>query len=472
MSDSPLPSNLADWPANLHDLFGVQEDCTERDLRRSYHRLIKYYRAEEYPAEFRKLNESYESLRARLQYEQEYRRQQEHSPEDPDDESDWFSAPETSFRKDNKREWETHGSAPQLDSRVLYQTAIDGDIKSSIEQLETFCHNDPRDEDAALRLFWLKKIDSGAPAFEVLESYLKKNGLTGRVFQVYLNELDRVPAAALRASCRELLLASAGDERLPGLSRLIWYLLSTQKNLKRIEQDLDDLKDSLVYDHPDQWKELVYQAVEFYALAGLPKSNATFQKLRQEVRECESTVAPEWIETRWEMVLSITCEAAVPGAIPDNLVKIVRDSLVNDDWELRLRLEQLVMPWTSVPTVGLAALDRLREWSPTASYLFHRTASHSRGDDYLYHDSKAVQLLQPVVLRFLRTENAKKYEDLRTAVCQFCQYEDITLDVFLRTVLECQQSEQVRFLQDDVVKLLDEDWPLKGLIAALRIFNE
>ena len=114
----------------------------------------------------------------------------------------------------------------------------------------------------------------------------------------------------------------------------------------------------------------------------------------------------------------------------------------------------------------------MREWSPTASYLFHRTVSHSRGDDYLYHDPKAVQLLQPVVLRFLRTENAKKYEDLRTAVCQFCQYEDITLDVFLRTVLECQQSEQVRFLQDDVVKLLDEDWPLKGLIAALRIYNE
>lgn len=471
MNSPALPESMDDWPSNLYELFGVSEKCSDRDLRRAYHRLIKIYRAEEYPEQFRKLNESYESLRARLRYEEEYRRQQENQDEESEEgDIEWFPNPPSSMFND--RQESPQPSRNVADCSVLYQTALEGDVDAAISKLEKFCQHNPQNEDSALQLFWLTKITSGEPAFEVLETYLKQNGLTGRAFQVYLNELDRIPDAALRVSCRELLLASAGDPRMTGLTRLVWFLLYTKKSLKRIEQDLKDLKDDLVYDYPEQWKELVYQAVEFMALAGLPKSNATFQKLREEARECETIPGPEWIETRWEMVRHISCDAGVPGAIPDNLVNIIRDSMMQDDWELRHRLEMLILPWVSVPSVGLATLDRLREWSPTATYLFHRSVSNSRSDEYLYYDKNASEQIRPAVLRFVNTSKAKSYSDLRLDVCQFCKYEDLSLDWFLQSLIECQQAEQTRFLQDDVIKMLDEDWPLKALIAALRVFNE
>jgi len=440
VSSSPLPESMDDWPSNHYELFDVSEDCSERDLRRAYHRLIKIYRAEEYPVEFRKLNESYESLRARLKLEQEYRRQQSSDDRDSKADIDWFPNPSSSMVHPVKGG--TSSNNATTDTRAYYQTAIEGDLETAISQIEAYGRKHPHDEDAVLRLFWLTKIDSGQPSFEVLENYLQQNGLSGRVFQVYLNELDRVPNAALRVSCRNLLLSSAGDPRLPGLSRLVWFLLYSRKSLKRIEQDLHDLKDSLVFDHPEQWKELVYQAIEFLALAGLPKSNQTFMNLREEARLCESTPSPEWIETRWEMVRSITCDAQIPGAIPENLLKLVRDSMLNDDWELRHRLELLILPWVSVPTLGLSTLDRLRDWSPTAIYLFHRTASHARRDDDVYYDREAAKMVRPVVLEFLKTSPAVNYESLRLEICHFCHYEDVSLELFLTAALECQQADQ------------------------------
>jgi DnaJ domain len=62
MSEHPLPEDPADWPKNCYDLLGVTGGMQPRDLRRAYNRLIRIYKPEQYPEQFRRIREAYESL--------------------------------------------------------------------------------------------------------------------------------------------------------------------------------------------------------------------------------------------------------------------------------------------------------------------------------------------------------------------------------------------------------------------------
>jgi hypothetical protein len=296
MSDPDLSHNLEDWPINLHELFRIETSATERDLRRAYHRLIKIYRAEVHPVHFRKLTESYETLRAQIPYQQSLNQRSE---QDVDDDSDWFPNPPLDWKPSESQS----SSAETLPhNHKIWESIGEEKLGTVITQLEEYYRKSPCEEEATLQLFWLQKIHDGKPPFSVLEVYLAKVGLAGRVFQIYLNELDRIPEAATRASCKSLLKQSANDPRLSELTRLVWFLQYHQKKLGLIEKDLDSLRDDLIYDHPDMWKELIHQATELVALANLPKSNRLFQKLTEEVQQCESIPADDWVETRWEMI--------------------------------------------------------------------------------------------------------------------------------------------------------------------------
>jgi len=459
MSDRPLPDKIEDWPVNIYDLFNIETNASERDLRRAYHRLIKIYRAEDHPEAFRKLTESYETSRQGIQYQQSIANQSS----DDEAEEDWISASPTIW---NDADVDTQNCS------VIWEKAVEGDLSTSIDLIEKHCADHPADEESLLQLFWLKKIHDGHPPFEVLETYLARSGLTGRAFQLYLNELDRIPEAATRPSCQKLMLAAANDPRLPELTRLVWFLHYHQKKLGLIEQDFDLLRDQLVYDHPDIWKQLVHQAAEFLALAGLPKTNRLFQKVSDEVRLCESIPSAEWVESRWEMVRAISCDAAVPGTVPQDLLSLICDSLLQEEWELRHRLELIVLPWLTTPAIGLATLGRLKNWSSMGVFLFHRLASLSRADDYLHYAEGFQDQLRPSVIEFIRTVNIKKSEGLRVEVVRFCRQEDLSLELFLGAIHEAQRESQTLLVSDEIVRALNDDLPLKALIAAVRVFNE
>jgi hypothetical protein len=467
MNNQSLSENLEDWPVNLHEHFGVETNATERDLRRAYHRLIKVYRAEEYPNHFRKLTESYETLRAQIAYQESLTQKAE---QDDDNDVGWFPSPPPDR---NPPESQSPSTETISQSLMIWERAGDERLGTVITQLEKYCQISPREEEATLQLFWLKKIHDGKPPFEFLENYLANVGLTGRAFQLYLNELDRVPEAATRAGCKSLLKQSANDPRLPELTRLVWFLQYHQKKIGLIEKDLDSLRDELIYDHPSVWKELIYQAAEIIALANLPKSNRLFEKLTEEMNQCNSIPSGEWMESRWEMVRAISCDAPVPGTLSQELLSLIRDSMLQEEWELRHRLELIVLPWLTTYSIGLATLDKVKDWASMGVFLFHRLTTRSRADDYMHYVEGFNDHLRPAVIEFVRTVNFKQYLNFRLEVVRFCRQEDISLELFLNALLEAQRDHSPQLLvSDEIVRLLNDDLPLKALIAAIRIFNE
>src|SRR4051794_1748542 len=61
MDDHALPENPRDWPADPVALLGVPRSVSETDLKRAYTRLIRKYKPEHAPEEFRRIREAYEA---------------------------------------------------------------------------------------------------------------------------------------------------------------------------------------------------------------------------------------------------------------------------------------------------------------------------------------------------------------------------------------------------------------------------
>ena len=62
MIPADLPEDPAEWPADPHELFGVPPGCDERTLRRAYANLIRRFKPEQYPEQFRLIRSAYEML--------------------------------------------------------------------------------------------------------------------------------------------------------------------------------------------------------------------------------------------------------------------------------------------------------------------------------------------------------------------------------------------------------------------------
>jgi hypothetical protein len=62
MSDRSLPDDPARWPSNPCELLGVPFGGALRDLRRAYTRLIRVYKPEQYPEQFRLIRAAYDYL--------------------------------------------------------------------------------------------------------------------------------------------------------------------------------------------------------------------------------------------------------------------------------------------------------------------------------------------------------------------------------------------------------------------------
>ena len=56
-----LPDDPARWPADPHELLGVPRDVNPRDLRRAYTKLIRAYKPEQFPEQFRRIRAAYEA---------------------------------------------------------------------------------------------------------------------------------------------------------------------------------------------------------------------------------------------------------------------------------------------------------------------------------------------------------------------------------------------------------------------------
>lgn len=64
MDEPPLPADIGHWPRDPFALLGVKMGSDLKTVKRAYQRLIRVYRPEHHPVEFRRIREAYESAQS------------------------------------------------------------------------------------------------------------------------------------------------------------------------------------------------------------------------------------------------------------------------------------------------------------------------------------------------------------------------------------------------------------------------
>lgn len=236
MSTPDLPDDPRDWPADPFALLGVGRGASETDVKRAYTRLIRRFKPEHHPDQFRRIREAYEACLDGFR---------------------WLAPPPDHLRPDRPsirvQPTELHSPSaepspspgqdpapePKPTARPvdevdrLWAAAIDGRADEAYAELARLSEARPDRADLPLRLYWLlglhPALDATRTRHDWLAAALRRSRLTGPAAELYRRELDADPERALYGPFAGLLAADADPRDLLAVAR--WRLTAAGRTL-------------------------------------------------------------------------------------------------------------------------------------------------------------------------------------------------------------------------------------------------
>lgn len=207
MDAPPLPDDPRDWPTDPFALLGVPRNVSEGDLKRAYTRLIKKYKPEHKPDEFRRIREAYETAIEMSRWFRDAPPVQQTFADLP------FPAPAPAQAREERadpdapaRDHETQIDAPVPPAprdavEVAWADAVAGAWEDAYAALFALAGAHPTRADLPLRLYWLlalrPALDADRTRHEWLAAALAASRLSGPALELYRRELAADAQTAL-----------------------------------------------------------------------------------------------------------------------------------------------------------------------------------------------------------------------------------------------------------------------------------
>lgn len=208
-----LPDNPRQWPTDPFRVLGVEWPATEPDLKRAYTRLIRRFKPEHHPEQFRLVREAYENALERVKW-------YGHFAAPPEGESEPFTPPIELRSDEATARREPIAPSPEEEAWALATSKKEGEAYARLLDLN---RARPDSAEHALRLYWLlavhPSLDAERSRHDWLAAALTRSRLTGPAVELYRRELDVNPEAALFGPYVRLLEASAHRSDLLGVAR-------------------------------------------------------------------------------------------------------------------------------------------------------------------------------------------------------------------------------------------------------------
>lgn len=227
-----LPDDVARWPKDPYRLLGVERTATEADVRRAYAALIRRFKPEHHPEQFRRIRDAYEQIKqglAWLKFQQ------------PEDGGDGVTIT-----------WS--GPAPAASDDLAQ---IDADLKAgrALEAYRALCERVDRmgpKPPLATRLYWTlelwPELDSQRVAADWLIAGLKLSPHDFRCRDLYRRVVDLQPLEALSARFREWMTTLPSGPLLYEAAALRWQAAASLSRWNIPAEDLELLAPLLQHD--------------------------------------------------------------------------------------------------------------------------------------------------------------------------------------------------------------------------------
>ena len=203
MGGADLPDDLREWPADPFELLGVDRSAADTDIKRAYSRLIRRFKPEHHPDQFRRIREAYEACLERATWFRPHTPSPPPPPRPVSPRSDPSpDADEPVVRHSPDLERTARQFDPPPDPvESLWELALDGQEEEAYRSLVRLMESDPDNEVLPLRLYWLLALNPALDAHRTrhhwLADALVRGRLSGPALELYRRELEANPEQAL-----------------------------------------------------------------------------------------------------------------------------------------------------------------------------------------------------------------------------------------------------------------------------------
>jgi hypothetical protein len=423
-----LPDDFARWPESAFEILGVQPGVSPRDLRRAYTNLIRVYKPEHYPDQFRRIREAFETLQRYAFY------YQSESAPDEDGSASVHSPPLPSLE-------EAVPSDPATPSvEDLWKAAGAGEPFKAYRELARWLERRPRQADLYARLYWLAvlypDVEPTLTPAEWLVRGLDQTEFSPGLFAVYLSAIQHDPSEAASDRFARLIARANSQERLTSLYRCRWEALSRVSSWPKIHRDLLAIREKKQIVDESSWLPLF---VDLYRWIGWGRSDETALELHDELRRELKAIEHVGVkfgyffdQLEWLDAVAESCRwirsLEDPHGFASEFLGALRNGSSGSTERYRVSFENVLRRISDEPVLWL-------EWFDTFGP--EGTAALSQFGNLLtsYESELAIEIPwphPPDELRELVTEimdESRAYHEFRAAMLGFCLNESIAPSV-------------------------------------------
>ena len=447
-----LPDDITRWPADPFELLGLAPSASEADAKRAYTKLIRRFKPEHHPDQFRRVREAYEAALDRMKWFGFERQYLEPEPPTPAPEP---PPPDVPADAPTRR---VVGGAYIDEAKAAWDAAIDGRTDEAYSSFVELARARPERTDLPLRLYWLlaldPALDSSTTRHRWLAEALKRSNLGGSAAELYRRELRADPMVVSAKPYAGLLSHPAPAENLRAVSR--WRLTAAALSGRvDLHDDLVAVRERLAREDETGWLELVFLALDFVAWERTDRAYAVCRDALAELKHLELSHAHAFDRLdELEHLAASWREAKNWGVLPFAVLDAVRAGWAlpyEESWPL---LEDAAEEVAGDPStiLDLFAETTGQQAAVLLAYFTHLLDRHARlGTHGARHNEVVVRAL---VWEFMSPYEGINYHDLRRPLIDFMTAEAILPDEF---VAVCQFGDGLRDLGD----IVSRDGPLR-----------
>lgn len=457
MSERVLPDNLDQWPRDPYELLGVPRDVGARDLKRAYTALIRQFKPEQKPDEFRQIRQAYDMVTQFLAWGLSAV-SAEQSPPDAS---------------------ELHGAGPITDETdTFWRQALDGDPRAAHAGLLQLALRFPQRTDLPLRLYWIQsvfpEVDAGGRASDWLIAAVREHGPHGPAGEVLHRELFDHPAETL-SSTAPLLDSDWLPAALVDFAQARWWAAMQLHTWMAIRSDLDLLRPRVAAVDEAAWLRLLCAAIDATVWhANEPEAGALLVSCRDEVRRLEHlAVRDSLLFDRLDYVLAVAPSwgnVRRQFRVPASLAEMIPLSWSAPFARIRPMLARLFGEIVAQPRIWLNWFDEI--FMHALSVLDHIGNLFQQYQDRLESppiDPHTPPQLAALLADFIARLNSRNYPAMRAPILDFCLAESVSAEMATTVIPPI----RIQPHGGDLISLrtvIGRDAPLRLVCWAHRLF--
>lgn len=479
MNERPLPDDPAHWPDDPNELLGVSYGVSPRELRRAYNRLIRIYKPEQFPEQFRRIREAYEHL---LRIAEMFADHAEASESPPAEEPQILPAPKEQQAKDAEP-WNAGKPQPVEDSTdeeidavraqepgdevmALWQAASAGRPAAAYERLMQWTRQYAGRVELYQRLYWLltlwPEVDARRVPVDWLVQGLLATGLAGPLRELYREEVADNPAEALTERYEQLLEAPVPTALL---ADLIEWRFQAAARLQRWDipnADLKKLRPRFGIGEEQLWLRLVFALADAAAWAGNEDGARLLGMCSEEIARHEHLArGMSHLFDRFDLLAEAAVgwlKACSRSRVPAPFLQLLAYSWSRPFGEVREPLLEILSWMAETPGIWLSHLDEMHKIAPATLALFGELLDRFEETQSAEADPSDREARNALAWSFLLRLNADDYKGERSQLLMFCLREHLA------------PEELAEAASGDWERALLGDWPLRYVCRANRLF--